>query len=77
MAAFILQPPDETVDLLGQRVDARDIVDELGHARVIQRVADARDVELGKMAFGHAALSPGGQRAVFQSCAEADAQSKA
>ena len=64
---------------LGQPVHALDILDELAHARIIERIADPRDVELGEMAvaFRHAADSLGAQRAVFHNCAEAVAQSKA
>jgi hypothetical protein len=49
MAAVILQPPDETFDGLGQAVHARDIVGEFLHARIVERIFDPRDVELGQV----------------------------
>ena len=50
MPALVLQTPDEAGHLLGKTVHAFDVVDEFGHARIIERITDPRDVELGEMA---------------------------
>src|SRR5579885_137018 len=62
VAAVVLQPPDEAVDLLGQGVDALHVVDELRHARIVERVADARDVELGEVHRAYSAACAVGSR---------------
>ncbi len=50
VAAFVLQPPHEALDLVGKPVHAFDILDELAHARIVERIADPRDIELGEVA---------------------------
>src|SRR5262245_50467614 len=49
VAAVVLEPPDEAWRVLGNRIDTVEIVDEVGHARVVERIADASDIELGEM----------------------------
>src|SRR5262249_59927914 len=49
VAAVVLEPPDEARRVLGNRVDPVEIVDEVGHARVVERAADASDIELGEV----------------------------
>ena len=58
---------------------AFNILDEFTPARVVERIADPRDVELSEMlgTCRHAADSLGAQRAVFQSCTVVACQSKA
>src|ERR1700759_2307471 len=54
IAALVLQPPDEALDLLRQSVHPRDILGEFAHARIVERILDPRDGELGEMAdAGH------------------------
>src|SRR5262245_4183422 len=49
VAAVVLEPPDEAWRMFRNRVDPIEIVDEVGHARVVERVADASDIELGEV----------------------------
>src|SRR5258707_7360847 len=57
VAAVILEPPHEAWRVLGNRVDAVEIVDEVGHARVVERIADASDIQLGEVKHRHGAFS--------------------
>src|SRR5690242_1738071 len=79
VAARVLQAPDKARNIVGKTIHPSDVVDEFAHPRIIERIADPRDVELGEMAAAvcHAADSSGAQRAVFQSCADTAAQSNA
>src|SRR5262245_12113150 len=47
MPALILQAPDEPGDFVRQAIYSLDIVDEFRHPRIIERVTNPRDVELG------------------------------
>src|ERR1700722_7948158 len=49
VAAVVLQTPDKTLAALGEHIDQVEIVHEVGHARIVGRVAEAADIELGKM----------------------------
>src|SRR4029077_6946022 len=49
MTTGVLQTPDETIDLLRELVHTLDVLDKLGHARIVERIANPRDVELGQM----------------------------
>src|SRR5262245_42726516 len=77
--ALVMQPPDEALDLVRETMYPVHVLDELAHARIIERITDPRDVELGEMArlCRHAADSLGAQRAVFQSCTDVACQSNA
>jgi hypothetical protein len=52
MTAFVLQPPHEAGNLIGKSVHPIDVFDELAHARIIERIANPRDIELGQMMTG-------------------------
>src|SRR5215470_2310478 len=49
VAARILQSPDEALSPVGNRIHPREIVDEVGHARVTDLVAQASDVQLSEV----------------------------
>ncbi len=52
VAAFVLEPPDKAGTLFGECVDAIEIVDELGDARVVDRMEETADVDLGEVHGG-------------------------
>src|SRR5215510_9166421 len=49
VAARILQSPHKTFGPISNRIDSRKVVHEVGHARVVDLVAQASDVELSEM----------------------------
>ena len=49
VAAVVLQPPDKPLAALGQAVHQIEIVHEIGHARIVGRIAQAADIELREM----------------------------
>src|SRR5262245_1404213 len=43
--ALVMQPPDEALDLVRETMYPIHVLDELAHARIIERITDPRDVE--------------------------------
>jgi hypothetical protein len=46
---LVLEPPDEAVAPLGERIDPVEIVHEVGHAGIVERIARPADIDLREL----------------------------
>ena len=58
VAGLVLEPPNETLAALGYGIDARQVVEEIREARIVELIAQPPDIQLCEVFGGVGHVSP-------------------